>query len=249
VGRRWRAVVLACVAALAVVTLGRGILGAFFTELYPELRTPHPLNLAGAVLQHVGLSLITLALLAAWHGEALQAMERIAVTDGLTGLLNRRACMEQATAAFAASRRYGEPMALLLLDLDHFKQVNDTLGHEAGDAALRLMAAQLRAGLRPGDLSCRYGGEEFLVVLRCCDTARGVRVDARLRAHLEGASQAELGRRLSFSSGLALVRDGDAELQVVLRRADAALYAAKRSGRGRLCIAEDVAPAPEALTT
>ena len=111
--------------ALAVVTLGRGILGAFFTELYPELRTPHPLNLAGAMLQHVALSLITLALLAAWHGEALQAMERIAATDGLTGLHNRRAFMEQAEMALATARRHQEPLAVLLLDLDHFKQIND----------------------------------------------------------------------------------------------------------------------------
>jgi diguanylate cyclase (GGDEF)-like protein len=233
-GRRWRGVVLISALALAVATLGRGILGAFFTELYPALRTPHPLNVAGAMLQHIAMALITLSLLAAWHDEAGQALKRLASTDALTGLLNRRACMEHAGAALAMSRRYRQPLAVLLLDLDHFKQLNDTLGHEAGDTALRLMADQLRQQLRPGDLSCRYGGEEFLVVLRHCGQAQAMEVDARLRESLQHAAQAGLGRPVSFSSGLALLQDDDVDMQALLRRADAALYVAKRAGRAQL---------------
>ena len=234
IGRRWRAVVLASALALALVTLGRGVLGAFFTELYPSLRTPHPLNVAGAVLQHVALALITLGLLAAWHDEAAQALKRLATTDGLTGLLNRRACLEDAAEALALARRYREPLAVLLLDLDHFKQINDTLGHEAGDQVLRLMAQQLRQHLRAGDLSCRYGGEEFLVVLRKCGQAQALEVDARLRESLQREALARLGLAVSFSSGLALRQAGDTDMQPLLRRADMALYAAKRAGRGQL---------------
>ncbi|MDZ5456842.1 GGDEF domain-containing protein [Azohydromonas lata] len=237
IGRRWRAVVLVSALALALVTLSRGVLGAFFTELYPTLRTPHPLNVAGAMVQHVALALITLGLLAAWHDEASRALQRLAATDGLTGLLNRRACLEQAATALATSRRYREPLAVLLLDLDHFKQINDTLGHEAGDTALRLMAEQLQLHLRPGDLSCRYGGEEFLVLLRRCAQAQAMEVDARLREALQRATQAHMGRTVSFSSGLALCQDGDIDIQPLLHRADMALYEAKRSGRGRLAMA------------
>lgn len=236
-GRRWRAVVLCSVLALAVVTLARGVLGAFYTELYPSLRTPHPINVAAAVVQHVALALITLGLLAAWHDEASQALKRLATTDGLTGLLNRRACLEQATGTFAMSRRYREPLALLLLDLDHFKQINDTLGHDAGDTVLRLVAEQLRQHLRPGDLSCRYGGEEFLLLLRHCGEKQAAEVDARLRESLQREAHARMGRAVSFSSGLALRQGGDTDVQALLRRADLALYEAKRAGRGRMVAA------------
>ena len=240
VGRRWRGVVLVSTVVLAAVTLGRGILGAFFTELYPELRAPHPINLASAMLQHITLALITLSLLTAWHDEAGQALERLAASDGLTGLFNRRAGTEQAAAAFALARRWQEPLAVLLLDVDHFKRINDTLGREAGDKALILLADQLRQCLRQGDLSCRWGGEEFLVVLRRCDQAQARDVDSRLRESLRRAALASLGPPVTFSGGLALLQEGDADMQALLRRADAALYAAKRAGRGRLHLAEAV---------
>ena len=98
------------------------------------------------------------------------------------------------------------------------------------------MAEQLRLCLRQTDLSCRYGGEEFLVVLRHCERAQAVEVDARLRDLLRRAGQAQLGSLVSFSSGLALLQDADTDLDALLRRADTALYAAKRAGRDRLCI-------------
>ncbi|WP_157271690.1 GGDEF domain-containing protein [Azohydromonas aeria] len=235
-GRRWRGVVLTGAAVLMAVTLGRGILGAFFTRLYPELRTPHPLNVAAAILQHVALALITMALLAAWHEEATGSLQHLASTDGLTGLLNRRGCMEHAALAVAMARRHREPLAVILLDLDHFKRINDTLGHEAGDKVLQLTAEQLRLCLRQTDLSCRHGGEEFLLVLRHCEQAQAVEIDARLRTLLQRASQAQLGIPVTFSSGLALLQDTDADLEALLRRADAALYAAKQAGRNRLCV-------------
>ncbi|WP_375138961.1 diguanylate cyclase domain-containing protein [Azohydromonas caseinilytica] len=98
------------------------------------------------------------------------------------------------------------------------------------------MAEQLRQCLRQTDLSCRWGGEEFLVVLPQCDRAHAAEVDARLRAGLAHVAPAQLGIALTFSSGLALLQDGDADLQALVRRADAALYAAKRAGRNRLCV-------------
>ncbi|NML16747.1 GGDEF domain-containing protein [Azohydromonas sp. G-1-1-14] len=208
VGRRWRGVVLASAAALAAVTLGRGILGAFFTELYPQLRTPHPLNLAGAMLQHIAMALITLSLLAAWHDEAGQALKRLASTDGLTGLLNRRACTEHSAEAFTMARRRQAPLAVLLLDLDHFKQINDTLGHEGGRhgaAAHGRAAAPVpapdgpelplgrrgvpggAAAVRPG--SRRGGGREVEGRLG----ARGASA-AGHRAHLQQRAGAVAGR-------------------------------------------------------
>uniref|UniRef100_UPI001E623EE5 GGDEF domain-containing protein n=1 Tax=Azohydromonas aeria TaxID=2590212 RepID=UPI001E623EE5 len=172
----------------------------------------------------------------AWHEEATAALQQLAVTDGLTGLLNRRGAMEQAELAFAMARRHHEPLAVILLDLDHFKRINDTLGHETGDKVLQLTAEQLRLSLRQTDLSCRWGGEEFLVVLRHCDQKQAVEVDARLRTLLQRAGQMQLSSPVSFSSGLALLQDANTDLDALLRRADTALYEAKRSGRGRLCI-------------
>jgi diguanylate cyclase (GGDEF)-like protein len=232
--RRWRGLILVCLASLAVVTLSRGILGAFFTELYPTLRSPHPFNVIGAVLNHVALSLVTIGLLVGWHEEAEQDLRLRADTDGLTGLLNRRAWNALASAAVESARGQGERVAVLMLDIDHFKRINDEWGHEAGDRALQAVADALRQCSRRGDLICRYGGEEFCVLLNHVDESGAAEADARLRAALPRHAIPGLGFALSFSSGLAMLHDEDSDIQGLLRRADAALYAAKQSGRDRL---------------
>jgi diguanylate cyclase len=234
IGRRWRGLVLACFAALTVVTLWRGVLGAFFTEAYPFYRATHPVNVAAVFLNHVALSLCTLGLLAAWREEAERELRRQAHTDGLTGLLNRQAFLERAQAALAHATRYDEPLTLLMLDIDHFKRINDTLGHAAGDLALQTLAKGLRSCTRGGDLYCRYGGEEFCVLLSRAQVTDAKRFDERLRACL--AIQArEVGvESLDYSAGVALRLPGDQTMDDLLVRADAALYQAKAEGRGRL---------------
>jgi diguanylate cyclase len=230
--RRWRGLVLICLAAMAGVTVWRGVLGAFFTADYPYYRAPHPVNLAAAVLNCVTLLLTTLGYLVAWREEAERELALQASTDGLTGLLNRRSFEQRADEFLSAARRYHEPLALMLIDLDHFKRLNDARGHAAGDRALQLFAGVLAGCIRRGDLACRFGGEEFCVLLRRADAAAATVFDARLRA--EVAQRNGAGPALTFSTGLAVVADTDADLASVLRRADAALYQAKHEGRARL---------------
>lgn len=185
IGRRWRGLVLACFVALTVVTLWRGVLGAFFTDAYPFYRATHPVNIAAVFLNHVALSLCTLGLLAAWREEAERELRRQAQTDGLTGLLNRQAFLERARVALAHATRYSEPLTVLMLDVDHFKRINDQHGHAAGDAALQTIAQALRSCVRAGDLYCRYGGEEFCVLLTRAEGYDAQRFDERLRACLQ----------------------------------------------------------------
>ncbi|HEX7382765.1 MAG TPA: GGDEF domain-containing protein [Burkholderiaceae bacterium] len=231
VSPRWRGLAGACLGALALVMLWRGTLGAFFTAQYPELRTPHPVNLIGTALYPLTLVLVTLAALVAWREEAERELQRLATTDGLTGLLNRPAFVQRAEGSLAWARRYGHRLSLLLVDLDHFKRVNDAGGHAAGDAALRRFADALRSCMRRGDLACRWGGEEFAVLLWQADASAALAFDARLRAALAALDRG--GPALEFSAGLALIVQAEESLDRHLQRADDALYRAKEAGRGR----------------
>src|SRR5439155_3236618 len=182
--RRWRGLIVVCLGSLALITFTRGVLGAFFTELYPTLRTPHPVNVIGAVLNHIALTLTTIGLLVGWHEEAERKLRLQADTDALTGLLNRRAWRERALHAFELARRRGEALAVLMIDIDHFKRINDEAGHEAGDRALRHVGGTLMGCVRRSDLVCRYGGEEFCVLLVRADDDAARAVDKRLQAEL-----------------------------------------------------------------
>jgi diguanylate cyclase (GGDEF)-like protein len=124
-----------------------------------------------------------------------------------------------------------------MIDLDHFKQINDRRGHAVGDKALQLIAAMLREELRSGDLVGRYGGEEFCVMLLHTREAAALTFDQRLRQKLRQRSQAELGFVLEYSVGLSSQQLKDRRLEDLLRRADAALYEAKRAGRNQLVMA------------
>jgi diguanylate cyclase (GGDEF)-like protein len=232
--RRWRGLIVACLGSLAVVTVARGILGAFFTDLYSTLRTAHPVNVVGAVLNHIALTLTTIGLLVGWHEEAEHELRKQADTDGLTGLLNRRAWHALSAKAIEKVRREGGTAALLMLDIDHFKGINDRWGHETGDRALQLIAKSLRECARRNDLLCRYGGEEFCLLLLGVDDQSAREVDERLRSTLRLRAAIDGGLVLDFSSGLATLGDDDSDVQSLLRRADVALYAAKAAGRGML---------------
>jgi len=156
--------------------------------------------------------------------------------DGLTGLLNRRAMEETLLAQMQRSRRTGEPFAVLMLDLDHFKTVNDRHGHATGDRALKHTAAVLKAELREVDAVGRFGGEEFLVLMPGATVEPALPVAERLRAALlTGAPRVEGATLLlSASTGIAQWRESDEDTSRLVMRADAALYRAKQ--RGRDCV-------------
>jgi diguanylate cyclase (GGDEF)-like protein len=232
----WRVVVAFGLATMAVLTVGRGVLGAF-TDLYPTFLTPHPWNVAAMTMTSLLPVMINFALLGGWHEEAEIALHQQVVTDTLTGLLNRRGWQEVAQPLLANADRYGLPLALLMIDIDHFKAINDNQGHAAGDRALQAVGQLLRLHRRAGDLAARIGGEEFCLLLPCNDRATAQMLDRRLRDRLP-ALVASLGHPLDFSSGLALRQPAET-LEQMMRRADAALYAAKQGGRGQLRLAAD----------
>ena len=233
---RWRSLLLGCLLTSAAFTLARGMLGAF-TDQYPSFRTPHPVNLAAAVATNVSLVLGTVALLVAWRAEAEQKLRTLAMTDGLTGLLNQRSFALQGASLLAHAARHQLPVTALMLDVDHFKQINDTRGHEAGDRALQLFARLLGDTCRSGDLTGRLGGEEFGVLLLHNSAPAGMAFDRRLRRRLHAASVTELGFALDYSAGLATPAPGETDLAALIARADRALYEAKTAGRGRLMTA------------
>lgn len=174
-------------------------------------------------------------------------MRRLATIDDLTDTLNRRAFFERAEEAHQQARRLGKPITLMMLDLDHFKQLNDNYGHACGDQALRVFASTAQAILRDRDLLARLGGEEFAVALPGTALDRALVAAERLR---NAVSQAELGacasgHRMTVSIGLVLIEPDEA-LTSALARADHALYAAKTGGRNRVkvgvaCTATEVA--------
>lgn len=228
----WRLLVCVNMLAMAALTLARGVLGAF-TDQYPHFSTPHPVNLAFALTACVTVALNTIALLVAWRDEAEFKLRELVITDPLTDLPNRRGFEVRAQAMLAHARRHELPLTAIMLDLDHFKQINDAHGHEVGDRALELFSRLLKETRRNGDLAARLGGEEFCLLLHD-DTAAGPPFDQRLRQRLRLAAPAELGMALDYSAGMAALHRSDADIHALLARADTALYEAKAAGRGRL---------------
>lgn len=176
------------------------------------------------------------------RGERL-TLEALANTDALTGLPNRRA-LYGAVERLLGTTDQGKPACLILLDLDHFKGINDRYGHNTGDAVLTQAATRLRGELRGGDAVGRWGGEEFLIVLPGADAAGGVQVAERLRRELGTLPFPEVGT-VTASLGVAQAEPGD-DLDRWVARADAALYRAKAAGRNRVCVG---GPPPEAVSS
>jgi diguanylate cyclase (GGDEF)-like protein len=185
---------------------------------------------------------------AAWcNAELYSELVDAAMTDPLTTLFNTRWLHEAGARELAQSNRNGSPLAVLLLDLDHFKQVNDSCGHAAGDAILRRVARTLRSAIRRGDAAVRFGGEEFLVMLPDTDAGGAQRVAANLREavrRLHVPDECALAE-LTTSIGIAIHPTHGHSLDVLIRAADDALYEAKNGGRDRVGLAStDNQPVP-----
>jgi diguanylate cyclase (GGDEF)-like protein len=169
----------------------------------------------------------------------LDTCEEAALTDHLTGLANRRRFERQLDREVTRTRRYGRPFCLMVIDIDFFKHVNDTHGHDAGDDAIRHLADTLQAGTRNIDTVARVGGEEFAVILPETDFARGMETAGRLRSAI-GEMRIPVVGHITASFGLAefpLCARDERELYTV---ADAALYTAKREGRNRISGAPEI---------
>lgn len=177
-------------------------------------------------------------LLAASRVVAMQRdLERLATTDALTGALNRRRFLERGAEEFIRSRRYERPLSVVMLDIDHFKRVNDTHGHATGDEAIRMTVRCCKSSLRSCDIIGRLGGEEFAVVLPETPPVNAFAAAQRLRVLIASSvlpvePAGEL--RLTVSLGLAWIGAPDRDVEQLLARADTALYRAKNAGRNRV---------------
>jgi two-component system, cell cycle response regulator len=173
-------------------------------------------------------------------------LQKLAVTDPLTGLHNRRFLMEALDRELRRSLRSNVPLSLIMADIDHFKKINDTYGHQAGDAVLMTIAAGLSQQLRPYDLVARFGGEEFALVLPETSSELALQIGERLRLGIHEERFAEIGEavRVSISMGVTtFAGDRGKTVDELIREADQALYRAKRGGRNRVEVAAPEGPA------
>lgn len=173
------------------------------------------------------------------HRRSLESqLRRMAEQDALTGLANRGHFMKRAQTLFQRSRVEGIPLSLFMLDVDHFKVINDTWGHSQGDQVLIEIAEACQQSLRPQDIIGRFGGEEFVVALPDTRLDDAKQVAARLQQAIAGlASRSDMSMlALSVTIGIAEMRPGDSDLDALLKRADKALYVGKREGRDRVVV-------------
>jgi diguanylate cyclase (GGDEF)-like protein len=161
-------------------------------------------------------------------------LQELAIHDPLTGVFNRRHFFKHAGEEIAKANRYHQPLSVILFDIDHFKRVNDTYGHPTGDRVLQLIAQRCRANLRDVDIICRYGGEEFIVLMPSTDMTNASVAAERLRRCVLQENIDTGDSPLTISLGVAAYDENCKDIDALLARADKALYAAKNSGRNRV---------------
>lgn len=168
-------------------------------------------------------------------------VQQLAITDPLTGCYNRRGFVQLGEVEFNRAWRFNRPLAVLMIDVDHYKQLNDTYGHAIGDQILAAMVDCYRANLRTVDIVGRYGGEEFVVLLPEVDLRTALRVAERLRAAVAAMSVPvnDPGIRVTISVGVAILTRNTPDLDALVKRADQAQYRAKQAGRNQVAVSEE----------
>ena len=221
-----------------------------FAAIHLGLTTTGADVFVGAILALTGLGSILFSRLSEMTTRDLvriASLERDVMRDPLTGLLNRRNLEGRLDEEIARARRLGLPLSLLMIDLDHFKHINDSYGHLMGDQVLRHVSSMVVSKVRVSDMVVRYGGEEFLVIAPDSALEEATHLGDRLLHHLRN-HEVPLPNgeplKVTASIGAASLYDGESQISF-LRRADMALYEAKGQGRDRLCIAANtLAPLP-----
>ncbi len=202
-----------------------------------SITTSNPLQSATFLFVSVALMMVCQGVVLMTNERADERNRLLAMQDELTGLSNRRFITEALVMQLAQARRNGKPVSVLMIDVDHFKAINDTYGHLSGDRVLRNLATSLRSRLRAQDMAGRWGGEEFLVVLPDTDATGAAILAGNLRAEVEDARwSAQDGRSipLTLSIGVHTCDSATEELDTVISAADQALYRAKQAGRNRV---------------
>jgi diguanylate cyclase (GGDEF)-like protein len=217
--------------ALGTLVLGARRAHAFGDAVRPTLEV---------LASHLAVSLS--------NARMVQKLEMMATTDGLTGLLNKRALLEAAHVKLTAAQRFRRKLSLLVVDIDFFKRVNDTYGHDVGDDVIRGLGDVLRRQKRATDEVARFGGEEFVVLCEQTDEAGATLLAERIREELAATSFASSQGSLSVtcSVGVATYPDAGADWDALFKAADEALYSSKRGGRNRVTVS--IPPPPRSGT-
>lgn len=240
-----RGVPTVALASLQVLTFLQHTIRCILTVLHPPAEILH-LDLIQAAFSYSNLILnVAAGCGVIWLALCTQRndLHARAETDGLTGLLNRRAFEEILAREIRVSRETDAPFAILMTDIDRFKEVNDAWGHQAGDEVIRQVSAALRRGIRPTDALSRFGGEEFIVLLRGAGLAQAEEVAERLRTDVANLTGLPGGAGVTVSIGVA-AHQRDQLPDEILRRCDMALYQSKRAGRNRVTVDRGPAPMP-----
>jgi diguanylate cyclase (GGDEF)-like protein len=212
-------------------------------ELWNEI-IRHKGKLSEAVGRNVGVAVAALDYLSNLKGELksptligesqVADIARLALRDGLTRLFNHATCVEKIAVELRIYERYGRPASLLMIDVDDFKQVNDEYGHQAGDRVLAALGATIDAATRGSDICCRYGGEEFVIIMPSTGGKEASLLAERLRTTAEESRPD--GRRVTISVGVASCGQDTRSAHAFLQKVDAAMYRAKRGGKNRVVV-------------
>jgi diguanylate cyclase (GGDEF)-like protein len=224
---------------IAVAMIIRGGFALFREPPATESAFYEPTQGSTLFINTVCLVAVTLGLLMMANERLRRRYEKLASTDELTGLPNRRFFLEHGERLCRRAARDKSQICVLLMDLDHFSEVNRRFGHPGGDHALATFAAFALQQLRPSDLIARYGGEEFCVLLLGTDETEGAQIAERFRAGVAGMSIDIGGRSLEITISIGLTQLEDGDLRASIRKADIALYRAKALGRNLVCRASD----------
>jgi diguanylate cyclase (GGDEF)-like protein len=222
----------------AGLMVARGFIELTTTLPSPTLFPTAPAPLLALILLGVLPLLTTVGFLLMCTERSQAELDRAAHLDYLTGICNRRAIEDLARRAIAAARRHGMPMAIMIVDIDHFKRINDEHGHECGDIALVEAVRRLRESLRAEDLVGRLGGEEFVAVMPNTDGAAALAAAERVRAAFAEAPMHIGGHEIAvtITAGVAVLTAEDQLFSHLLRRADRAMYAGKNAGRNQVML-------------
>jgi diguanylate cyclase (GGDEF)-like protein len=237
---RWPILLALPLLVAGLNSAGRALRTALKPEaLATEIAANSNLNVATALIVVILVATLHATLMALVIGRLVHQLQWRSRHDGLTGLLNRRAMQEAIDQQLARSRRAGDTFAVVMLDLDHFKSINDRYGHPVGDAALKHVAALLQSGIRDVDRLGRFGGEEFVLLLPSMSLADAALAAEKLRERLaaQPLPRPEGPLPLAASWGVAEWKGPAEDAARVLLRADQALYSAKHSGRNRVVMA------------
>jgi diguanylate cyclase (GGDEF)-like protein len=200
------------------------------------MRTAQPSSFGGVLLAAVTLTLIVSArqyITLLDYSRLSDRYQKMAAIDGMTGLYNRWHLIETAEAAFAHAQRLGQPFVALMIDMDNFKQINDTCGHAKGDEVLAALAQACREQVRPGDIVGRYGGDEFVIMVSGITSRRAVQLASQLARPVPRVLGCD-GELIAYTTsiGIAECLPGQGDLPTLLMHSDRAMYEAKQAGGG-----------------